>query len=183
MSSKKKAPAKSKDEHPAFSDMIQEAIATLHERSGSSRAAITKVIFEKYPQLNNMALAQFRSLLNRALKRGVENEKLIQIKASYKLALKKKPSEAKEEKAEKKEAKKSTAKKAPASPSKKTTTKKSPAKKSTTKKSPAKKTTTKKSPSKKTTTKKSTVKKTTTKKSPAKKTAAKSPSKSKAKSR
>eukprot|EP00798_Chlamydomonas_sp_ICE-L_P032722 gene32722-3606_t len=76
--------------HPPFADMIKEAIITLKERSGSSVQAITKCIGAKYA---NKLPATYPKLVFTQLKRLASAEKLVKVKASYKLgeAMKKAP--------------------------------------------------------------------------------------------
>ena len=133
----KKAPV----QHPKYIDMIKAAILALKERNGSSRQAILKYIQANYKVSPDNAHVHLKG----ALKRGVANETLKQVKGtgasgSFKLT-------------EKAKAKKPQEKK----PVKKTTAKKPTAKKTATKKSTTKKTTT--TPKKRTTTKKTSAKK------------------------
>merc|ERR1712045_100953 len=110
--------------HPPTSTMIAESIKALKERNGSSVPAIKKYIAANY-KCDVVKLAPF---IRKALKKGVTDKKLVQIKASYKLA--------KEEK--KPKAKKPAAKKAK-KPAKKVAKKPAAAKKSPVKKPAAKK--------------------------------------------
>lgn len=173
---KKKAAPKKPAEHPKYIEMIEAAITTLKERSGSSRQAITKYIKANY-KVGDNADAHVKL----ALKRNVAGGKLVQVKGtgasgSFKVAAKpkvvkpKKPAAAKKPAAKKPAAKKATTPKKKAvkkTPKKKAATKKTP-KKSATKKPAAKKTAAKKPAAKK-----PAAKKAATKKTPAKKTAAK----------
>jgi histone H1/5 len=59
----------------------QAAIAALHERNGSSPAAI-----KKYIEANNTDITFAPHSLRDALKKGVANGHLVKVKASYKLA-------------------------------------------------------------------------------------------------
>merc|ERR1712242_336641 len=114
----KKAPAakkpKAKPTHPPTSAMIAAAIKALKERNGSSLAAIKKYIAANY-KVDIVKIAPF---IRKALKKGVESKKLVQVKASYKLAKEEKKPKAKKPKAKKvkkspkKAAKKPAAKKA-----------------------------------------------------------------------
>lgn len=97
-------------DHPAFSDMVKTAIATLKERNGSSRQAILK-----YIQGNFKVGSNADTVVKRSLKSMVKDGKLVQTKGtgasgSFKLGAK----------AEKKAPKK----KAAAKPKKATTPKK-----------------------------------------------------------
>ena len=170
---KKKAAPKKPAEHPKYIEMIEAAITTLKERSGSSRQAITKYIKANY-KVGDNADAHIKL----ALKRNVAGGKLLQVKGtgasgSFKVAAPvKKPKTVKPKKpaAKKPAAKKPAAKKA--TTPKKKAVKKTPKKKAATKKTP-KKSATKKPAAKKTAAKKPAVKKAATKKTAAKKTAAK----------
>jgi len=164
---KPKAPAS----HPKYIDMINEACATLKERGGSSRQAITKFITNKY-SLTDSA----NSHIKLALRKAVLAKTLIQTKGtgasgSYKCVVKapapKKKPVAKKAKTPKKAVKKPAAKK-----TKKSATKKPAAKKPAAKKPAAKKPAAKKPAAKKPAAKKPAAKKPATKK-PAKKAAAK----------
>jgi histone H1/5 len=64
-----------------YLQLASEAIASLKERNGSSKAAITAWIAAHYSGID--LSPQF---LRAALKRGVETDKLIQVKQSWKLA-------------------------------------------------------------------------------------------------
>ena len=138
---KKKAAAKKPADHPKYSEMIAAAIASLKERSGSSRQAILKYVSANYKVSDGAA-----THVKLALKRGVAGGALKQVKGtgasgSFKLADKVKPPKA----AKKPAAKKPAAKKAAKKVAKKATPKKS-AKKATPKK--AKKPAAKKTPKK-----------------------------------
>merc|ERR1712209_209399 len=76
-----KAP-KTKPAHPPTSVMIVNAVTALKERNGSSLPAIKKYIAANY-KVDVVKLAPF---IRKALKKGVESKKLVQVKASYKLA-------------------------------------------------------------------------------------------------
>lgn len=96
--------------------MIKDAIVTLKERTGSSQYAIHKFIEEKHKELS----PSFRKLLLLNLKRLVASEKLVKVKASFKIPSAKpsspKPSAAKYKGA--KVSKKPTARKATGTPKK-----------------------------------------------------------------
>lgn len=63
-----------------YFEMAVEAILSLKDRTGSSTHAIRAYITSTYPKVD------FKSLyLRNALKKGVEAEKLIMVKASYKV--------------------------------------------------------------------------------------------------
>lgn len=141
----KKPAAKKTAEHPKYIEMIESAIGTLKERSGSSRQAIVKYIGANYKVGENAS-----THVKLALKRGVTGGALKQVKGagasgSFKLAdkpkkvLKKKPA-----------AKKPVAKKAKkATPKKKKVAKKAATPKKAAKKPAAKKSATKKPAAKK----------------------------------
>merc|ERR1711992_77218 len=82
---------KAKPTHPPTSAMIAAAIKALKERNGSSLAAIKKYIAATY-KVDVVKLAPF---IRKALKKGVESKKLVQVKASYKLAKEEKKPKAK----------------------------------------------------------------------------------------
>lgn len=145
-----KKPTKPAD-HPTYLDMIVAAVGALKERNGSSRQAISKYIKAHYKVGDNAD-----TCIKMALKRGVANEKLKQVKGtgasgSFKVV--------------------PTAAKAKAKPAKKPPTAKKPAAKKAPKKkaSPKKKAASKKTPSKA----KKVAKKPAAAKKPAKKTAKK----------
>lgn len=172
MSDAKKAAPKKPAEHPKYIEMISAAIASLKERNGSSRQAITKYIQANYKVGDLCA-----SFVKQALKRGVTSGALVQTKGtgasgSFKLA--KKVVEKKKPVAKKPAAKKSTPKKKPAA--KKTATPKkkaaSKAKKPSSAKKAAKKPAAKK-PAAKKPAKKAAAKKPAAKKTPKKKAASK----------
>ena len=72
--------------HPKYEDMVKSAILALKEKTGSSVAAIAKFLAANYKLPDN-----FKKILSTQLKNLVKSEKLVKIKASYKLgeALKK----------------------------------------------------------------------------------------------
>jgi len=81
----KKTAAKSKSkngEHPAYQEMILEAVNDLHERTGSSHSAILKYISTKYQIPPEKAKTHMRL----ALKKMVDKDVLLRVKASFKLA-------------------------------------------------------------------------------------------------
>ena len=63
-----------------YLQLVSEAILSLKERNGSSKPAINNWINQNYPDVD--LSPQF---LKAALKRGVESEKLVQVKSSWKL--------------------------------------------------------------------------------------------------
>ncbi|KAK9462880.1 winged helix-turn-helix transcription repressor DNA-binding protein [Lipomyces oligophaga] len=63
-------------EHPAYKDMIKEAILTLKERNGSSRQALKKYIQNNF----KVKAAIFETQFNAALKRGVSAGDFVQPK-------------------------------------------------------------------------------------------------------
>ncbi|KAG2260711.1 hypothetical protein Bca52824_080005 [Brassica carinata] len=67
--------------HPTYEEMIKDAIVMLKERTGSSQYAIHKFIEEKHKELSS----SFRKLLLLNLKRLVASEKLVKVKASFKI--------------------------------------------------------------------------------------------------
>merc|ERR1712045_1003434 len=101
---------KAKPAHPPTSSMVVAAIKALKERGGSSLPAIKKYIAANY-KCDVIKLAPF---IRKALKKGVESKKLVQVKASYKMGKEEKPKKPKKKpvkKAKKPEAKKPAAKK------------------------------------------------------------------------
>ncbi|KAK9479524.1 linker histone H1 and H5 family-domain-containing protein [Lipomyces japonicus] len=72
--SKKNAAAS--PEHPAYKDMIKEAILTLKERNGSSRQALKKYIQNNF----KIKATNFETQFNNALKRGVAAGDFVQPK-------------------------------------------------------------------------------------------------------
>merc|ERR1711928_8220 len=130
--------------HPPTSAMIAASIGALKERNGSSVPAIKKYIAANYT-CDVVKLAPF---IRKALKKGVTDKKLVQVKASYKVAKEpaKKPAAAKKS-PKKVAAKKSPQKAAKPAAKKPAAVKKSPAKKPAAKKV-AKKPAAKKTPKK-----------------------------------
>jgi len=137
MAAPKKAVAKksSASQHPAYKDMIKDAVLQLKERNGSSRQALKKYIHSNY----KINAPNFESLFNTALRRGVQTGDFVQPKGpSGTVKLKKKEVGEKKPVAKKTPAK--AASKAPKKVSTKTATaatKKAPATKK--KAAPAKK--------------------------------------------
>ena len=136
----KKAVKKPKPaDHPTYLDMIVAAVGALKERNGSSRQAISKYIKAHYKVGDNAD-----TCIKMALKRGVANEKLKQVKGtgasgSFKVVpttAKAKTKPAKKAPIAKKPAAKKTSKKK-ASPKKKVATKKTPSKPKKVAKKPA----------------------------------------------
>ena len=152
----KKTTPKKPMAHPKYIEMVEAAVGSLKERSGSSRQAIEKYIKANYAVADNAGVH-----MKQAIKRGVIGGQLKQVKGtgasgSFKLADKpkkapkkkaltgKKPAakKAKRPAAAKKAAKKPAAKKATKKPAAKKTPKKAakkPAKKAAVKKPAAKK--------------------------------------------
>lgn len=62
--------------HPPYKDMIVSAVITLKDRNGSSRQGIKKWILSKHGNVSD----KFDSMLNQAIRRGVENGDFIQPK-------------------------------------------------------------------------------------------------------
>ncbi|KAG7154618.1 histone H1-delta-like [Homarus americanus] len=169
---KAKKPA-AKPAHPAYAVMIGNALKVLKERTGSSRQAILKYIIANY-QVGDEKKAGVR--LKYALKKGVSNGALKQVKGagasgSFKLAKDEVKPIAKKPVAKKPAAKKPAAKKVVKKPAAKKAAKKPAAKKA-----PAKKPAAKKAPAKKPAAKKAAAKKPAARK-PAPKKAAKKPTK------
>lgn len=81
---KKKQPAASGSQrsHPPYFQMAVEAIATLRERTGSSRRAIAKYIEAHY---KSDLPSNFKKLLTNQLRILSEKGKLVQVKRSFKL--------------------------------------------------------------------------------------------------
>ncbi|KAF7002914.1 hypothetical protein CFC21_018320 [Triticum aestivum] len=69
--------------HPAYFEMIKEAIAALKDRTGSSSVAIAKYIEEKH---GKSLPANFKKMLSVQLRASASKGKLIKVKASYKLS-------------------------------------------------------------------------------------------------
>jgi len=63
-------------DHPAYKDMIKEAILTLKDRNGSSRQALKKYIQSNF----KIKAANFETQFNAALKRGVAASDFVQPK-------------------------------------------------------------------------------------------------------
>lgn len=68
--------------HPPYFEMIQDAIVTLKDRTGSSQYAITKFNEEKQKNLP----PNFKKILLVQLRKLVASGKLVKVKASYKLS-------------------------------------------------------------------------------------------------
>jgi histone H1/5 len=81
---KKKAPAakavKKPTDHPKYSEMVQQALATLKERGGSSRQAILKYIVKNFKVGNDENVVNTH--LKMALRAGVKNASLKQSKGT-----------------------------------------------------------------------------------------------------
>lgn len=80
---KKPATAASRKGKKTMTEMVEEAIKALKDRTGSSVPAITKYIVSTYPQDENNT---FRSRLSQALKRGIKLAHFQKVKASYKIS-------------------------------------------------------------------------------------------------
>ena len=174
---KPKKPAKPA-EHPKYIEMIKAALASLKERSGSSRQAIDKYIRANYKVGDNVAVH-----LKMALKKGVASGVLVQPKGTGASGSFKLNKDVKEVKPKKKPAKKPAAKK-PAAKKPKAAAKKpkkpaakKPAAKKTAAKKPAKKPAAKKPVAKTKPAKKTPTKKPAAKKAPKKKSSSKKPAK------
>merc|ERR1739848_692667 len=105
---KKATKPKAKPTHPPTSAMVVAAIKALKERGGSSLPAIKKYIAAN-SKVDVVKLAPF---IRKALKKGVEGGKLVQVKASYKLGKEDKPKKVKKAKKPKAKKPKKVAKKA-----------------------------------------------------------------------
>jgi len=68
-------------DHPPFEEMINNAISHLKERSGSSVYAITKFIVENFTVHHD----SLKHNLKRSLRAGVDANRLVKIKASYRI--------------------------------------------------------------------------------------------------
>lgn len=75
--------------HPPYIEMINDAIVSLKERTGSSQYAIAKFIEEKHKQLP----PNFKKLLLTNLRKLVASGKLVKVKGSYKLPAARPPAE------------------------------------------------------------------------------------------
>lgn len=73
---KKRVSSKKTASHPPYKDMISKAVVTLKDRNGSSRQGIKKWILSNHTNLSE----KFDSMLNQAIRRGVENGDFIQPK-------------------------------------------------------------------------------------------------------
>ncbi|KAI3909016.1 hypothetical protein MKW92_049537 [Papaver armeniacum] len=83
---KEKKPKSDKASHPAhppYFQMIKEALLALNEKGGSSPHAIAKYMEEKH---KDVLPANYKKMLGVQLKNCVANEKLIKVKASFKLS-------------------------------------------------------------------------------------------------
>lgn len=134
---------------PTYSMKVNKAISALKSRNGSSVPALTSWITENYGAVNKVALSA-------ALKKGVADESLAKVKASYKLGPKAVKASKPKKTIAKKPAKKAAPAKKKAAPKKKAAEKKSTTKKAATKKKTATK---KAAPKKKAASKKSAAKK------------------------
>lgn len=142
------APKSAAPKSSGYLTMIEDAIKSSTERTISSRHAIDKIVATK------KGSSYSKSRLNHALRRAVETGKLVQVKGSFKLSIKKAPASKSKTVSTKKPIKKAAtaSKKKPTTvKSAKKATKKKPAarKKATTKKPAVKKVVKKKSPAKK----------------------------------
>ncbi|KAI3889260.1 hypothetical protein MKX03_003937 [Papaver bracteatum] len=84
--SKEKKPKSDKASHPAhrpYFQMIKEALLALNEKGGSSPYAIAKYMEEKH---KDVLPANYKKMLGVQLKNCAANQKLIKIKASFKLS-------------------------------------------------------------------------------------------------
>ncbi|RZC44312.1 hypothetical protein C5167_037253 [Papaver somniferum] len=81
--SKEKKPKSDKAPHPTYFQMIKEALLALNEKGGSSPYAIAKYMEEKH---KDVLPSNYKKMLGVQLKNCVANQKLIKIKASFKLS-------------------------------------------------------------------------------------------------
>ncbi|RZC66210.1 hypothetical protein C5167_009898 [Papaver somniferum] len=80
---KEKKPKYDKASHPTYFQMIKESLLALNEKAGSSPYAIAKYMEEKH---KDVLPANYKKMLGVQLKNCVANQKLIKIKASFKLS-------------------------------------------------------------------------------------------------
>lgn len=78
--SKRQGIKSTKNHHPSYSQMINEAIAALKDRKGSSRVAILKYISHRYQLSDNGK--RVHSQLRLAIKRGIASGKLMLAKGA-----------------------------------------------------------------------------------------------------
>ncbi|VDK82316.1 unnamed protein product [Litomosoides sigmodontis] len=78
--SKRQGMKSTKNHHPSYSQMINEAIAALKDRKGSSRVAILKYISHRYQLSDNGK--RVHSQLRLAIKRGIASGKLMLAKGA-----------------------------------------------------------------------------------------------------
>merc|ERR1712212_1187702 len=100
-----------KSEHPSSAVMVTAAVKTLDDKKGSSLPAIKKYIAANY----RVDVVKLSLYIRKAIKKLVADQKLIQVKGSYKAAKEekaKKPKKAETKKSPKKAAKKTAAQKA-----------------------------------------------------------------------
>ena len=94
-----------------YTQLVEEAIVAMKDRTGSSMPAIKKWLMENKPELDE---AKIKARLNLTLKNSVKSGKLIKVKASYKInpasVKKKKQAEAAKKKREKQRKKEKAAK-------------------------------------------------------------------------
>ncbi|KAL6069743.1 Prenyltransferase and squalene oxidase repeat protein [Balamuthia mandrillaris] len=78
-----RAPAKTTGKaHPGYEEMITQALVHYNDKTGSSVPAITKYLRQEYSDLPE----SFERNLKLQLKRLVDSEKLVKVKASYRLS-------------------------------------------------------------------------------------------------
>ncbi|PRW20429.1 histone H1 [Chlorella sorokiniana] len=125
--------------HPAYRDLVFEAIKALKERTGSSRPAIAKYIESHYGSKlpKGTGLGDWHKQVGMALKRMEDKGELVKVKASYKLSAAAKKPAPKKPAAKKPKAPKAEGEKKKKTPAKKATKPKAEGEKK--KKTPAKK--------------------------------------------
>jgi hypothetical protein len=69
----------------SYFTLVHEAIVELNDRTGSSIPAIMKFLKNKHPELEEMNPNFLQSSINNAIKTGIKENKLVKIKASYKI--------------------------------------------------------------------------------------------------
>lgn len=69
----------------SYFTLVHEAIVELNDRTGSSIPAIMKFLKNKHPELEEMNPNSLQTSINNAIKTGMKENKLIKVKASYKI--------------------------------------------------------------------------------------------------
>ena len=70
----------------SYIDMVHEAIVAIKDRTGSSNIAIGKWILANHQHTASINQNIFRSRLNMALKQGIKEERLMKVRASFKIS-------------------------------------------------------------------------------------------------